>query len=276
MTGDDLAAVARELDAAWATGRPLAPFSGRVAGFDAAAGYAVQRHRFLQRQGTGVRRVGRKIGFTNRSIWPLYGVFQPIWGAMDDRSVQQLADDRGMGTGTLSLRGLFEPRIEPEIVLHLASAPQPGEGPAQLLQRVDRVAHGFEIVQSPYPGWKFGAADAIAAGSLHGGLMLGPAVAMAALAADPLAALSAFSITLSCDGQLRAQGVGANVLDGPLHALAHLVQVLADGPADDRLQPGEWVSTGTLTDALPIQPGQVWTTALQGVALPGLKLTLAG
>lgn len=274
MTGTDVDAIARELDAAWASGRPLAPFSGRVAGFDTAAGYAVQRHRFLQRQATGVRRVGRKIGFTNRGIWPRYGVYLPIWGAMDDRSVQALPDVNGTGSGTLSLRGLFEPRIEPEIVLHLASAPQPGEGPAQLLQRVDRVAHGFEIVQSPYPGWTFAAADAIAAGSLHGGLALGPAVATAALAADPLAALSAFTITLSCDGQPRAHGSGANVLDGPLHALAHLVQVLADGPADDRLQAGEWVSTGTLTDALPLQAGQVWTTSLDGLALPGLRLTL--
>ena len=274
MTTADLAAVAGELDAAWAAGRPLTPFTGRVPGFDTAAAYAVQRQRHQQRMATGLRRTGRKIGFTNRGIWPLYGVYQPIWGAMDDRSVQALVDEQGMGTGTLSLHGLFEPRIEPEIVLHLASAPQPGEGPAQLLQRVDRVAHGFEIVQSPYPGWKFGAADAIAAGSLHGALALGPAVAMADLAGDPLAALSAFTITLSCDGQVRAQGVGANVLDGPLHALAHLVQVLADGPEDDRLQAGEWVSTGTLTDAMPLLPGQVWTTALQGVALPGLRLTL--
>lgn len=241
---------------------------------DVPAAYQAQLALRRLRQARGEVPRGFKIGFTNRGIWPLYGVYQPIWGAMDDRSVQVLADDHGKGTGTLSLRGLFEPRIEPEIVLHLASAPQPGEGPAQLLQRVDRVAHGFEIVQSPYPGWKFGAADAIAAGSLHGALALGPAVAMADLAGDPLAALSAFTITLSCDGQVRAQGVGANVLDGPLHALAHLVQVLADGPEDDRLQAGEWVSTGTLTDAMPLLPGQVWTTALQGVALPGLRLTL--
>ena len=33
-------------------------------------------------------------------------------------------------------------------------------------------------------------------------------------ATDPLAALSTFTSTLSCDGQPRAQGVGANVLDG--------------------------------------------------------------
>jgi 2-keto-4-pentenoate hydratase len=62
------------------------------------------------------------------------------------------------------------------------------------------------------------------------------------------------------------------VLDGPLHALAHLVQVLASGPAEDQLQAGEWISTGTLTDALPVQAGQVWTTTLNGIELQRLKL----
>jgi 2-keto-4-pentenoate hydratase len=66
--------------------------------------------------------------------------------------------------------------------------------------------------------------------------------------------------------------VGRNVLDGPLHALAHLVQALAARPADEQLQAGEWISTGTLTAALPVAPGQHWQTRLEGLALPGLRL----
>jgi 2-keto-4-pentenoate hydratase len=261
--------LADELSKAFATHKPLAPFSARIDGFDVAAGYEVQRRLHGHRLRTGARRIGCKIGFTNRGIWPQYGVYEPIWGAMYDQTVRSLT----AGVGTLSLRGLFEPRIEPEIVLHLASTPLAGEGPAELLQRVDRVAHGFEIVQSPFPGWRFATADAVAAGSLHGRLALGPAVATAQLAADPAAALSTFTIALSCNGEPRAEGLGANVLDGPLHALAHLVQVLAAGPEDEQLRAGEWISTGTLTDALPVQAGQVWSTTLQGIALPGLTLT---
>jgi 2-keto-4-pentenoate hydratase len=261
-------AVAQELDSAFATGRPVQPFAGRVDGFDTAAAYQVLRLRHQQRLASGDRQAGRKIGFTNRQIWPLYGVYQPIWGAMYDSTVQALPDARG----SLSLRGLFEPRIEPEVALHLASAPRAGEGPAQLLQRVDRVAHVFEIVQSPFPGWRFGTADSVACGSLHGRLALGPGVPVAALAADPLDALSRFTLELSCDTQPVASGCGANALDGPLHALAHLVQVLAEGAADEQLQAGEWVSTGTLTDAMPVRPGQVWRTRIEGIALAGLEL----
>lgn len=261
--------IARDISATLHLQQPLQPLVGRVPGFDVATAYDVARHLRLQRQADGRRLLGRKIGFTNRSIWPVYGVFQPIWGAMYDDTVHALP----AGRGRLSLRGLYEPRIEPELVLHLGSVPQPGESPARLLARVDQVAHAFEIVQSPFPGWRFGAADAVAVGSLHRALCLGPAVATAALAADPLAALSGFAITLRCDGVDRDQGRGANVLDGPLHALAHLVQVLADRPADEQLQAGEWISTGTLTAALPVAAGQRWQTQLEGIALPGLDLT---
>jgi 2-keto-4-pentenoate hydratase len=35
---------------------------------------------------------------------------------------------------------------------------------------------------------------------------------------------------------------------------------------------GEVVTTGTLTDAWPVQPGQHWRTALDDGRLPGLSL----
>ena len=260
--------IASDIGATLRQQQPLSPLAGRVPGFDVATAYDVARQLRQLKLAGGRQLRGRKIGFTNRAIWAVYGVFQPIWGAMYDDTVHTLPG----GSGSLSLHGLYEPRIEPEVVLHLASAPQSGEGPAQLLARVDQVAHGFEIVQSPFPGWRFGTADAVAVGSLHGALCMGPAVACADLAADPLAALSRFEITLSCDGVQRDLGRGANVLDGPLHALAHLVQVLADRPADEQLLAGEWISTGTLTAAWPVASGQRWQTQIQGIALPGLDL----
>jgi 2-oxo-3-hexenedioate decarboxylase len=41
-------------------------------------------------------------------------------------------------------------------------------------------------------------------------------------------------------------------------ALAHLVQVLASQPAAPLLAAGEIVTTGTLTDAWPVTPGETW------------------
>jgi 2-oxo-3-hexenedioate decarboxylase len=69
---------------------------------------------------------------------------------------------------TFPLAGLAEPRIEPEIVFRLAVAPTLGMDERTLLESIDWVAHGFEIVLSIFPGWKFSAPDAVAAFGLHG------------------------------------------------------------------------------------------------------------
>jgi 2-oxo-3-hexenedioate decarboxylase len=68
------------------------------------------------------------------------------------------------------------------------------------------------------------------------------------------------------------RGRAANVLDGPLSTLRHVVAVLARDPVNPPLAAGEIVTTGTLTRALPIVPGQTWTTALRGVSLAGLSV----
>jgi 2-oxo-3-hexenedioate decarboxylase len=70
-------------------------------------------------------------------------------------------------------------------------------------------------------------------------------------------------------------GVGANVLDSPLLALAYFVEVLAKQPGAEPLRPGELVTTGTLTDAHPVAPGETWSTAIDGLPLPGNAVTFA-
>ena len=76
------------------------------------------------RETRGEMPVGRKIGFTNRTIWAEYNVYAPIWGYVYDRTVHNLAE---IG-GTFSLMGLAEPRIEPEIVFKLAFGASSGHG----------------------------------------------------------------------------------------------------------------------------------------------------
>jgi 2-oxo-3-hexenedioate decarboxylase len=75
---------------------------------------------------------------------------------------------------------------------------------------------------------------------------------------------------LSRDGTTIAEGAGANVLDGPVLALGHLVAGLA--ARGERLASGSVITTGTLTDAQPLVPGQTWRTTLEGAPLAGLTL----
>ena len=134
--------IASELLALLGTGRQ----SGRYPDLDFAEAYAVAARIRDLRQARGERPVGRKIGFTNTTIWERYGVTGPMWNFVYDSTVHDLAD-----VPAFDLTGLPEPRIEPEIVLHLAEAPDPGMDERALLGCIDWIAHGFEIVQSVYP-----------------------------------------------------------------------------------------------------------------------------
>ena len=79
------------------------------------------------------------------------------------------------------------------------------------------------------------------------------------------------TITLNRNGEAVDEGVGANVLDGPIQALAHLVEVLGRDPHNPPLRAGEMVTTGTLTRAFPVMRGERWSTRIEGVDLPGLR-----
>ena len=237
---------------------------------DLAAGEAIQRQVVAARCARGERRLGYKIGFTNRTIWPRYGVAGPIWAPIYDTTVE----DVPQGLARIDAQRYVEPRIEPEIVIGLARTPE-GSGPEQVAAAVGWVAHGFEIVQSAYPGWQFSAAEGLAAQGLHGRLLIGPRMLPLALCAtlDELPAhLSGLSLQLFLQGRSIDRGVGANVLDGPLQAIGWLIRAFEQrGIA---LAPGDILTTGTITDAHPIANGQRWHTLLDGTALPGLALEL--
>lgn len=90
---------------------------------------------------------------------------------------------------------------------------------------------------------------------------------------DPLAVLANFSVALSCNGELRENGTGANVLGSPLSAVAHLIAAIETQAVRRPLQAGELITTGTLTAAFPLHAGETWRTEIQGIALPGLAVT---
>ena len=71
--------LAAELIEAEASAITLPPLAERAPGFDLAAAYEIQAEFTRRRLASGWRMTGRKIGFTNRGIWPLYGVDAPMW-----------------------------------------------------------------------------------------------------------------------------------------------------------------------------------------------------
>jgi 2-oxo-3-hexenedioate decarboxylase len=260
--------IAEEAFAILGTGQQVAPFSSRYPAFDLATAYKVAAQVRDMRGARGENAIGRKIGFTNRAVWGGYGISAPIWNYMFDSTVKDLT----AANETFALVDLPEPRIEPEIVLHLTSAPHAGMTERELFDCIDWVAHCFEIVHSIFPGWAFKAADAVAAYGVHSALLLGDRHEISRKPAQWAEALSSFTVELVGDDGTSRPGHAQNVLGGPLKALQFLVEELARYPASEPLRPGELVTTGTLTEAMPVGIGQTWSTQLSGIDIQGLRL----
>jgi len=267
----DIEDAARRILAAADGGVQIAPLTDDDPCFDVEHAYRALALLHRRRIAEGWRPVGRKIGFTNRTIWPRYGVYRPMWSHVWDRTVTHAEN----GAVTLDVSRLHEPRIEPEVVFGLA-APLPSEGDARaVLESVAWIAAGFEIVHSVFPGWKFKAPDCTAAFGLHGLLAVGERTSVGPHNRDRLAdMLPACRVTLRNGDRVVDTGVGANVLDGPAHALAFLRDVLAAQPESPSLAGGEIVTTGTITDAWPVARGDRWTSDYGELPVRGLTLAI--
>ena len=245
--------------------REVEPFTQRYPSLTPEAGYQAALALHEHRVARGWRPVGRKIGFTNRTIWKRYGVHEPMWGTVYDRTVVTARGNRA----DLPLGGLIQPRIEPEIAFRLRERPRTGD-PASLLASIDWIAHSIEIVQCHHPAWKVTLADCTADNGLHGRLALGTPIPIGEIR-DPEKTLSRFGVVLRKGTAVVDRGTGANVLGSPLLALGHLCQLLERSGARP-LAAGEIISTGTLTDAHPVAPGETWSTEFAGLPLAGLTV----
>lgn len=226
MPTDDVR-VTRRLDAR-DTGGPLP----RDPDLDLAAAYDLAAELERRLGAHGNHRVGRKIGFTNRTAWDAHGLDRPIWAPVYDTTLTR--------TTSLALGALPEPRLEPEIVVGVARYPE-----------IAWAALGVEIVASHHAGWRFSPAEAVADFGLHAMLVLGPRL--------PVEGLADVEVTLSGPG-VTTTGRGADALGGPRRALA----ALADLPGALPVADGEIVTTGTLVDPPWIAPGQRWTVRVTG------------
>jgi 2-oxo-3-hexenedioate decarboxylase len=254
--------------AAYRGRRQIPPLTQAEPTFAVADGEKVGHEVARRRVAAGERIIGRKIGFTNRTIWAEYGVFSPIWGPVYDSTFHDVD-----GPAEAAIGHLVEPRIEPEIVLGFKAPVTADMDERAILGAVGWVAHGFEIVQSLFPGWRFQGADCQAAFGLHGALFCGPRTEVSGDAEGWLAALTGFSITLFRNGEKVDRGIAANVLDGPLSAVRHLAGVLAADPQATPIAAGEIITTGTVTRAFPIAAGETWSTEVEGLAVNPMSLS---
>jgi len=240
---------------------------------DVSAAYqtALQVRRLREQRGELPR--GYKIGFTNRSIWERYQVFEPIWGTVWD-STLTYADENG--EGTVDISHMSQPRLEPELVFGLRSTPSSDLNLETLFDAIEWMACGFEIVQSHAQDWRFKLADTVTDSGLHAHLLLGKPIPVEELAADGHTLhelLAGMSLQLLHQQQLVETGYASHVLDSPLMALLYFLKALRQCSGATDVKAGDVITTGTWTDAAPLLAGQQWESRYQH-PLTGLKIKL--
>jgi 2-keto-4-pentenoate hydratase len=266
----DAETIADRLLQAW-DDRAIVPLlSETIPGFDVPRAYDVLYAITERRRARGWTPMGWKIGFTNRTLWPRYDVWQPMWAPVWDRTLHRASD----GHALLDLTSLVQPRIETEVVFCLRDDLPATDDAHTVLEHTAWVAAGFEIVQCHFEGWRFTAADCTAAFGLHGALVVGDPVMLDDAARDRLVdELTRADVTLRRGDEVVDTGVSSVVLDSPACALAHLSRCL-DDQGEATLLAGDVITTGTITDAWPVAGGETWTSDYGELGIDGLTLTL--
>ena len=260
----DLDALAHELLHAFNTGEmiPLPP-STRDPSFDLNSAYAVENSFAHLRTSSGRAKVGRKVGYANKAMWRILKLETLVWAHMYDDTVH-CADGND---AAFSLAKLRAPKIEPEIVFKLKQPVTTGHA----LEDVEWMAIGFEIIDCPFPDWQFKPVDFVVAYGMHAGLVVGEPISAEAGMGEQL---GTFKLRLLKNGQVVEEGSGKNSLRSPALCLAELAAAAQRQAPVEPLAAGELISTGTLSTAPLIAPGEVWSIELEGLPLPGLTLHL--
>ncbi len=272
MSPNDAESLARELLAASETGQmvPVAP-SNRP-GFDLNTAYEVETTLKQLREAAGHRAVGRKVGYANKAMWRVLKLETLVWAHMYDDTVHY----SDANSAALTLAHSRSLKIEPEIVFGLK---QPVTGEASdataALASTDWLAIGFEIIDCPFPEWKFQPSDFVASFGLHAALVIGERMQVRPdLIASLVNQLPQFKVRISKHGEFVEEGSGRNCLRSPALCLAELGAAIVRRFPNQPLSAGEIVSSGTLTAGHPTGEGDVWTVEVEGLSLPPLTLSL--
>ena len=224
------------------------------------------------REANGHRAVGRKVGYANKAVWRVLKLETLVWAHMYEDTVHY--SDSNSATLALPLRRSL--KIEPEIVFGLKHAiTAEGLDATAALESAEWLALGFEIIDCPFPEWKFQPSDFVASFGLHAALVIGERKPMHPDMISTLVdQLARFKVRMSKNGEFIEEGSGRNSLRSPALCLAELGAAIVRRFPDEPLSSGEIISSGTLTAGHPTDKGDIWTAEVEGLPLPSLTLRL--
>lgn len=238
------------------------------------AAYAVEAELVRLQRERGRTTVGRKVGYAGKALWRKLKLETLVWAHMYDNTVHYSINN----TASLSLATTYCPKIEPEIVLKLGEPLTTGSrDAAAVMEAVEWLALGFEIIDCVFPDWQFKPVDFVAAFGLHAALVIGePCHIEPERIPELVEQLPKFKLRLLKNGQVMDEGTGKNSLGSPALCLGELAEALSRRPGAVPLAAGELISSGTLTTPQLVAADQEWTAEVEGLDLPSLTLRFTG
>jgi 2-keto-4-pentenoate hydratase len=269
----DAESLAREIIWAARNGEMISVLPSSRPGFDLDAAYAVEDLLKRSREADSHKSVGLKVGYANKAMWRVFKIETLVWAHMYDDTVHYFENNDAQ----IAISRPRSLKVEPEIVFAL-KRPVTAEAldAAAALACVDWLALGFEIIDCPYPEWKFQPSDFVAPYGLHAGLVVGEKIRVESDAITRLVdELSRFALRISKNGEFVEEGGGKNSLRSPALCLAELGSSVSRRSPDRPLRLGDLVSTGTLTAGHLTASGDRWRAEVCGLSLPPLTLQTA-
>lgn len=248
----DAAKFGERLYAALCDGRTIAPLIADHPELTIEDAYAISLDFLTRRRASGEKVVGKKIGVTSKAVQDMLGVFQPDFGFLTDAMHI---------TGDIDFKqtGMIQPRAEAEIAFLLKdSLTGPGVTAEQVIAATEYIAPCFEIVDSRIDDWNISIVDTVADNASCGVFILGEA------RADPRDHdLPQLHVSVTKNGALLSEGVGAAVQGNPAEAVAWLANTL--GAHSVTLDAGDIILSGSLVPLEPAMPGDVFEMVLDGI-----------
>lgn len=262
MDADSVDKAAGALLGAYASRTPVSPLTETYPDLSVDDAYAIQLAQTSVWAKNGAVVKGHKVGLTSAAMQKQMGVDTPDFGVLTD----SMFLPEGV---TADITRFLQPRAEPEIGFVLGRPlAGPGVTVAEAVAAIDFVLPALEIIDSRIADWKIKLPDTIADNASSGGLVLG---------SRPVSPenldLSLAGCLLYRNGRLIDTGAGGAVLGGsPVNALVWLANVL--GERGVTLEAGHVVLPGSITAAIPINPGDTISAAFDRIGT--VSITFSG
>ena len=197
-----------------------------------AGALGVQLERWTSALEGGARRVGWKIGLNIPEVQARLGLEEPVIGHLT--SATQL--DPG---ASYSAAGAVALRAEPEVALEIGRDVPADAGPGDAAAAIAGYAPAIELVDVGRPPADL--ESIVAENVFHRAFAIG--------AAQPDAPDGA-SVVVSVGGERRAESVVDEDFPATVGVVARLL-----GAAGRRLESGDWIIAGSLTEQVPVESG---------------------